>query len=290
MQLKRLNAEERSKYHGFFRKNDLFRHWHPILSTKEKNITKIDAISLWHNADNILDSLRTTESSRDEMIVFIHSELARETDEQIVACLMAIVLTRLMNAAQEGHEEEHIPNDAVCIRILEFYEKDLFFKSLMEEFFFHKHDYDGNKIVIAPSDPMTQKKSFDDFDNNKIEDIRTFYNKVMELTGGLKRLFEDWGKWEGLWMQICMDAELANRLSEVNPRNNEWHLNQKLICNVVGIFIDLMQIQATTAQVNRLLSTKQISSYISQPKDFYGSNSALTREQYNKIESMIRNL
>lgn len=290
MQLKRLNAEERSKYHGFFRKNDLFRHWHPILSAKEKSITKIDALSLWHNADNILESLRSVECSRDEMILFIHSELVRETEEPIVACLMAIVLTRMMNAAQEGHEEEYIPNDAVCIRILELYEKDLFFKSLIEEFFFHKHNYDGNKIVITPSDPMTQKKSFGDFDDNKIEEIKATCNKVLRLTGGLKTLFDDWEKWEKLWEQICMDAELASLLNEVNPRRNEWKLNQKLVCNVVGLFVDIMQINTRTTQLNKLLTTKQVSSYISQPKDFSGSNSALTREQYNKIDSMIRNL
>ena len=285
--MKILTDEERSSCHSQFRKNDLFRHWMPILSELENNVTHLDAISLWYNANEVLQKIRTEERYRDEMIVFIHSEMARKDNAPCLTCIMAIVITCLMNAAEEGHEEEDIPNDAICIAIMRIYKKDKLFDALITEFFRRKIGNDGKRVVITPSDPMTQNISLDDMDDVAKREVESYRDKVLELTKGLKVYFTNWDSWQELWTQICMDAELVNLLKKIEPRNNEWGLNQKMICNVIGIFLEVCQISTPKSTINNTLSSKNLSSYISNYRDD-GSNASINKEQYNKIKSLTQ--
>lgn len=288
MKIKILSDEERSKCHAHFRTNDLFRHWMPILSEIEENITGVDATSIWYNADKILVNLRSCQEYRDEEVEFIHSEISRKQKKEVVSTIMAVVLTRLMNATQEGHEEEFIPNDAMSNAILKKHYDDAFFGKLMEVFLKRNRGNDGKKVVITPSDPMTQNTSLDDMDDVAKKEMEWKINKVMELTQGLNVYFKDWEKWKELWECICMDAELSTLLEKVSPNRNDWDMNQKMICNVAGMYAGQLKLDVPTTQINNALSTKNLSSYISQPKDFGGSNSALNHEQYNRIIAMMK--
>lgn len=290
MQIKRLTDEERRTCHGLFRRNDLFRHWIPILSEIEKDVTHTDAISLWYNANEVLRLLRAEAAFRDEQIVFIHSEMARSGGGHCLTCIMAIVLTCLMNAAEEGHEEEDMPNDAVCIAIMRIYEGDKLFDALLEEFFRRRIGNDGKRVVITPSDPMTQSTSLDDMDMVAKREVETYRDKVLELTKGLRAHFTDWDSWQGLWTQICMDAELVNLLKKIEPRNNDWGLNQKMICNVTGIFNEVCRISAPIKAVNGALSAKQLSSYIANHRSFGTNDTAVSQEQHGKIKRLIKEI
>ena len=288
MELKILNNEERRTCHNHYRKNDMFRHWHPIL-TEIENITKMDAISVWYNAEMVLMNLRACIEYRDEGLNFIHSEIERGQKVELISAIMAVVLTRMMNATEEGHEEEDIPNDVVCNAILKKHYGDMFFERIMNVFFKRNIGNDGKKVVITPSDPMTQNISLDDMEDVAKEEILAYVDKVLDLTQSLKIYLKDkWEGWKTLWRSICMDAELLNLLKETNPNRNEWGFNQKMICNVVGICANHRIIEASTNALNSALTTKQVSSYIRNPKDFGGSDSAFTKEQYEKVEQMIR--
>lgn len=290
MKIKNLNDDERRTCHNHFRKNDLFRHWHPILSEIE-SITNMDAISVWYNADMILKNLRACTEYRDEELNFIHSEIARKQKKELVSAIMAVVLTRLMNATEEGHEDEDIPNDLISNAILKKHLEDTLFNKIMYVFFKRDIGNDGKKVVIIPSDPMTQNTSLDDMDDMTKEEIETYIKKILNLTKPLSIYFkEKWEGWQTLWTNICVDAELMNLLKEINPNRNNWELNQKMICNVVGICVNCNIIKVSINALNKALTTKQVSSYISQPKDFDGSNSAFTKEQYEKVEKIIKKL
>lgn len=290
MQIKKLTDEERKSYHSHFRKNDLFRHWIPILSDLEKDITHMDAISLWYNANEVLQQLRVETDFRDEQIVYIHSEMARNDNGPCLTSIMAIVTTCLMNATEEGHEEENIPNDAICIAIRRLYEKDRLFEALIAEFFRRKIGNDGKRVVITPSDPMTQNISLDDMDDVAKREVESYKGKVLDLTKGLKVYFTDWDCWQELWTQICMDAELVNLLKRIDPRRNEWELNQKMICNVIGIYIEVFEMRTPINTIKNALSTKQLSSYISNHRGFDTSDTAINQEQYTKIKNLIKGI
>lgn len=284
--IKILTNEERRTCHNLFRKNDLFRHWHPILSDIE-GITGIDATSVWYNADVILRNLRACIEYRDDEMNFIHSEFEREHKKEAVSAIMAVVLTRLMNATEEGHEEERIANDVICNALLKLHCEDTFFDRIMNVFFKRNIGNDGNKVVITPSDPMTQNTSLDDMDEVAKGEIEAKINRVMELTQGLNVYFKDWEKWRNLWKSICTDAELETLLDKISPNKNSYGINLKMICNVVGMYVSQLKIDVPVLKINNAISNKNLSSYISQPKDFGGSNSALTSEQYIRIIAMM---
>lgn len=289
MELKILNAEERRTCHNHFRKNDLFRHWHPILSEAEGSMMDMDAISVWYNADRVLKHLRACVDYRDEELNFIHSEICRNNKKENVSAIMAVVLTRLMNATQEGHEEEDIPNDVICKAILKKHHTDIFFERLIAVFFRRNIGNDGHKVVIKQTDPMTQETTFDDMDEASKSEMLGYIEKVMELTQGLNLYMKDnWENWKLLWTDICMDVELLNLLKVSNPNRNDWGLNQKMICNVVGLCLNEGKMEASINSLNKALTQKQVSSYISQPRDFDGSNSAFNKEQCDKVLAIIK--
>ena len=286
MKIRILNPDERRTCFGLYRNNDLFRHFMPILSEVERRVTGVDAISLWYHAEQVLQKLRSAHGYRDTEMDFLHAEMTKENDERQLTALMFIVFIRLANAAETGTSPTL--NDPICIAILRLYHEDAFFLKLVEAFFKNKVGTDGKKVVISPSDPMTQNTSLDDMDEVAKAEMQSHIEKVLHLTHGLKVYFRNWESWEALWKQICMDADLFNLLKEINPNRNDWGLNQKMICNVVGLCVNQRILDASISALNKALTTKQVSSYISQPKDFGGSNTVFTKEQCDKVASMIR--
>ena len=287
MKIRILNPDERRTCFGLYRNNDLFRHFMPILSEVERRVTGVDAISLWYHAEQVLQKLRSAHGYRDTEMDFLHAEMTKENDERQLTALMFIVFIRLANAAETGTSPTL--NDPICIAILRLYHEDAFFLKLVEAFFKNKVGTDGKKVVISPSDPMTQNTSLDDMDEVAKAEMESYVQRVLEHTRALNIHFKDkWEGWEMLWRNICTDAELFGLLKEINPNRNDWGLNQKMICNVVGLCVNQRILDASISALNKALTTKQVSSYISQPKDFGGSNTVFTKEQCDKVASMIR--
>lgn len=288
MEIKTLNDEERRNCHQLFRNNDLFRHWHPILSEIEQKFTKMDAISVWHNADVVLRRLRSVTEFRDEELNFIHSEISRNNAKEVVSTIMAVVLTRLMNATEEGHEEEDMPNDLICNAILKKHYEDTFFDKIMTVFFKRNIGNDGKKVVITPSDPMTQNTLLDDMDDIAKKEINDYVNRVMEVTGGLKVYIKDWNEWENLWKSICLDIELLALLKDISPRGSEWGFNQKMVCNVIGMYVGAKSSDISITSINNALGTKNLRIYISNHCAHKSDSSPLSKEQHDKILKIIK--
>lgn len=288
MEIKKLNDEERRNCHQLFRNNDLFRHWHPILSEIERNFTEMDAISVWYNADVVLRHLRSVTEFRDEELNFIHSEISRNNTKEVVSTIMAVVLTRLINATEEEHEEEDMPNDLICNAILKNHLEDVFFDKMMNVFFKRNIGNDGKKVVITPSDPMTQNTLLDDMDDIAKKEINDYVNRVMEVTGGLKVYIKDWNEWENLWKSICLDIELLALLKDISPRGSEWGFNQKMVCNVIGMYVGAKSSDISITSINNALGTKNLRIYISNHCAHKSDSSPLSKEQHDKILKMIK--
>ena len=288
MEIKILNDEERRNCHHLFRNNDLFRHWHPILSEIERELTKMDAISIWYNADVVLRHLRSVTEYRDEELNFIHSEISRGNTKEVVSTIMAVVLTRLINATEEGHEEEDIPNDLICNAILKKHYEDVFFNKVMNVFFKRNIGNDGKKVVITPFDPMTQNVSLVDMDDVTKKEIDDYVNRVMEATEGLKVYIKDWEEWGKLWESICLDIELKALLKDISPRGTEWGFNQKMVCNVIGMYVRVKLNNPSITSINDALGTKNLRKYISNHCAHDSDSSPLSKEQHTKILNLIK--
>lgn len=286
MEIKILNLEERRTCHNHFRKNDLFRHWHPILSEIEHYFEGMDAISVWYNADVVLQHLRASSEYRDNEMYFIHSEISRTQKKKVVSAIMAVVLTRLMNATEEGHEDEYIPNDLICNAILKKHHSDFFFDKIMNVFFLRNIGNDGKKVVITPSDPMTQNTTLNEMDDVSKKEVQAYVDKVMEVTQGLNVYFKEWDGWKLLWENICLDVELLDLLKEKSPRGREF--NMKMICNVIGMYADTMIKDVSITSLNNALGGKNMRNYISNHRAYDTTDTTLSKEQHEKIIKMMQ--
>ena len=248
----------------------------------------MDAISVWYNADVVLRHLRSVTEFRDEKLIFIHSEISRNNTKEVVSTIMAVVLTRLMNATEEGHEEEDMPNDLICNAIIKKHYMDFFFDKIMSVFFRRNIGNDGKKVVITPFDPMEQSISLDDMDDILKKEMNDYVNRVMEETNGLKLYFKDWSEWENLWKSICLDIELLALLKDISPRGSGWGFNQKMVCNVIGMYVGVKLNNPSITSINNALGTKNLRKYISNHCAHDSDSSPLSKEQHDKILKMIK--
>lgn len=166
-----LNEAERKAYHNRYRSNDLFRSWKSVLARHEKSDIGIDPMSVWAYSDKLLQELRDTAEERPEMAEELCLEALRKNEENQVVAVMATIVVRLMNATEKGHEDDVIPNDALCLAIMTVMQKHLLFKSLIDELFACKVGYDGQEIVIAPHDPMTEDITYGDLPETHQQDV-----------------------------------------------------------------------------------------------------------------------
>lgn len=302
---RQLNSEEQQQLHHRYRKNDLFRQWSPILCQLEWEQQELDVNTIWWETERLLQQLRQEQEARDEMIPFLFKNLIVEmktieqdgkatlirTDEQAelsAVTVMCVLMTRLINAVEEGHEDEDFKNLPMCVAIANILRNHPHFQLLKERFFKRKLGNDGKKIVITPSDPMQMVKLLEDMDETARMDVEQMQQTLMEKTAGLQPLFgKHWDSWQQLCKQVCLDLQLLEKLKVVNPGNNEWGMNQKLICNIIGLFRDVMDIHVSWNAVNAALSEKQLRSYLRNHSDYRGSDADLNAEQHRRIESMI---
>lgn len=302
---RQLNSEEQQQLHHRYRKNDLFRQWSPILCQLEWEQQELDVNTIWWESERLLQQLRQEQEARDEMIPFLFKNLIVEmktieqdgkatlirTDEQAelsAVTVMYVLMTRLINAVEEGHEDEDFKNLPMCVAIANILRNHPHFQLLKERFFKRKLGNDGKKIVITPSDPMQMVKLLEDMDETARMDVEQMQQTLMEKTAGLQPLFgKHWDSWQQLCKQVCLDLQLLEKLKVVNPGNNEWGMNQKLICNIIGLFRDEMDIHVSWNAVNAALSEKQLRSYLRNHSDYRGSDADLNAEQHRRIESMI---
>ena len=122
-------------------------------------------------------------------------------------------------------------------------------------------------------------------------EMKEMCKKILTHTANLKSLFgEDWAKWQQLCKKVCMDNDLFGKLKKVNPRYNEWKMNQKLVCNMIGLFLHELDLNVSVAEINNILCKKNIRVYISNHTNYGGSSTDLSREQHERIERMLVNL
>jgi len=298
-----LSFDDQQTLHHRYKHNDLYRQWLPILSMLQRDYDEADAQTLWYMAERQIDRLRGESEFREQEIQPIYNGLlsecsafngitrSRNQAKQTASTVMCIMLTMLMNAVEKGHEDEDFENQPMCLAILDILSGDAFFQNLMKLFFKRNIGYDGQKVVITPSDPMQARTDCESMDEFAKKEARQMVQAVMKHTQGLKVLFDKkWELWEQLWTSICADTELMLLMKEKNPRTTDWGLNQKMVCNVVGMFSAKIKPTKSVKAINDVLCTKNVRSYISNHNDYKGNDSAFTHETHDRVMRLIEGL
>ena len=304
-----LSETEQRTLHHRYRNSDLFRQWSGILCQLERDAGEMDAVSLWYLAEKCLNRLRDIQQYRDEDIPYIYNDLlnhccifvkgnknisrSRQETERTAITVMCVMLTSLMNAVEKGHEYEDFDNKAMCVAIDRLLQDHPYYTMLMNAFFKRGTGNDGKIVVITPSDPMKKSAILESMDNKAKQDMEAMKTRVLELTKGLKVYFKDnWNAWVSVWNEICKNTEFMQLLSSVDPKRNAWGLNEKMICNVLGIFLELnkdIELAISTAN-NSLAPYKNRRDYITSHDRNGGSSAVFSEEQHTRIENIIKNI
>lgn len=295
-----LSPTDRNTLHHRYVQSDLYRQWAPILSMLQRKFDEADPASLWYVVERQIVRLRGVQSFREQDIATIYSELlsdcqkfdesprTKKQAQRTASTVMCIVLTMLMNAVEKGHEEERFDNEPMCMAVLDIFVSDTYFQSLMNLFFKRNTGYDGQKVVIAPGDPMLEKTLYESMDDVAKEEIGQMVKTVVSHTQGLATVFKsNWTHWEPLWKDILADTQMLLMIKNVEPQRNDWGFNQKMVCNVVGMFRDKIGLSDSIKALNDAICNKNVRSYISNHADYDGSDSVFSREQHDIIFQLI---
>lgn len=300
--MKLLKPDEQHTLHHRYKNSDLYRQWSPILAMLQRKYNEADAQTLWHVAEQQIVRLRSEQTFREQEISPIYNELLEDClkfdgtertkpqARQTASTVMCIMLTMLMNAVEKDHEDEFFNNEPMCMAIMDILSGDKFFKGLMDLFFKRTIGYDGQKVVITPSDPMLEKTIYESMDEVAKEEILQIVKNVLNHTQGLKTLFGDyWNAWEPLWQDICADSQFVLLMKNEEPRKNDWGMNQKMVCNVVGMFKEHTKLTASNKILNDVFCRTNVRSYISNHADYGSANTVFNREQHDRIKQLIEN-
>lgn len=300
--MKLLTKDEQHTLHHRYKLNDLYRQWSPILSMLQRKHDEADAETLWYVAEQQIVRLRGELSFREQKIAPIYSDLLADClffdgaprtkvqAQQTATTVMCIVLTMLMNAVEKGQEDESFDNEPMCLAIIDTLMNDTFFQGMMNLFFNRNTGYDGQKVVIAPSDPMLVKTLTESMDEVAREEINRMVETVMTHTQGLKALLKDyWNNWKTLWNDILTDDQFMLKMKKEEPNGTDWGMNQKMVFNVVGMVRDRANLTDAIAKFNDAMSGKNMRSYISNHAYYGKTDCVFTREQHDRIIGLIDN-
>lgn len=285
--MKILTPEEQRTLHHRYKQNDLYRQWSPILAMLHRDHGVADAQTLWHEAECMIMRLREEQTFREQEIAPMYNTLLAETSRFTATTVMCIIMTMLMNAVEKGHEDEYFDNEPMCMAIADIFLDDKFFLTVMDIFRHRSVGYDGRKVVITPSDPMLEKTAYESMDEIAKDEIDRMVQKVVSHTEGLSPLLgTHWTAWEPLWRDICTDTQLMLLMKAVQPRGNDWGINLKMVCNVIGMFKDHIHADVTIKRINDAICPKNIRNYVANYADRNGSDAVLNKEQRDRIKNM----
>lgn len=291
-----LNKEELDAFRERYRNNDLFRHWSPILSQIERQYDGRDAISLWACSEQCLNQLRQIRRYRETEIDYILRELLQETDVTTAVTVMCIVLMRLMNAVEKGNEDEAFENEPMCIAIMSIMQNSREYKPVFDvitqEFFRRKYGFDEKPVVIQPSDPMLGTLTIDDLTAEAREKMEKVMENVFKKTQPLQTFWgeDKFEQWKNVWKDICLDTRLFTMLCHIEPRGNAWGINEKMVCNVIGMYNSNLEKPAKASTISSSLEPKKNRrNYIMNTSVKAGTDSVFNKQEdlYTSVEIII---
>lgn len=288
--IKNLKDKEKQDFHNIYRKNELFKHWFTILSLNRKFIST-DPVSIWHASESVIEELRNDKGDRAEMIEYLIDDMLEKYDYNTITATMCVVLTRLANATEPGMEEDEHPNDSICIAIYRYYMGNPLFLGFLDKFESKQTDNYGKKVVFTPDDPLRYTHTLEDISSVLTEQMESTYQKIIDKTKPLRMVFgsENWEIWDKMWHVICFNKEWLDVLQKVSPNKNEWNLNQKFVCNVLGLF-NQFKIHTKVKTLNDTLFTNNKYSYINNYMPGAGNSTELSKDTMVKIETILSEL
>ena len=151
--LQEMTDDERLALRQRYRKAPLFCQWLPVLGMLARAGSGGET-EIWHEAERMLDRLRSEPEGREAEVQFIYTELcARHRAVPVRAlAVMAVLLTCLADAAPAADRADENPHAAVCVAILAMLDGDRRFGALLDAFFSRTRNNRGERVVLPVRD------------------------------------------------------------------------------------------------------------------------------------------
>ena len=308
--VKIFTIEEQRSLHHRYKQSDLYRQWSPILAMLQRKYGEMNAATVWFLAEKQVVRLREEPSFREQEISPIFNELIEDCKtftaneskamlrsdaeaQRSAITVMCVVLTMLMNAVEKGHEEESFANEPMCMAIMDILTENVYFQQLMNVFFARSTGYDGKKVIITRADPMDNNDPMANMDEIAKDEVEQIVNQVSQLTSGLKTVLKPghWEYWISVWRDICENSELITILKRVNsPRGSQWPVNEKMVFNVLGIFIQAFEYKNFVSKTSKVLTSKSSGrDYMTNHRYKCGNSTELnTQEIHDRVERIVK--
>ncbi|MBR1668824.1 MAG: hypothetical protein IJ693_11195 [Bacteroidaceae bacterium] len=305
----------REKLDGFRHRylgDDLFRTWVETLTRLELK-GDLNPVEIWNEAELLRVRLSELPEHRDTEIHFFMKELkdrystfqdGEKMTERCEAeatatalCVMTVLFSQLCDA---GEDVENHPHKAMCRALAKVITNPAYREypdKLIKAFTRVRQDNEGNKIVLPVTDYMQIENSLERMDEVARGEIEAMVKDVLEQTKGMRALCRiEWDAYESIWRAICAESGMMELLNNVEPRNNAWGKNLKMVCNVLGLMKDMhidgdskkdTLIEDNVTKISNAIEGKPHRDYIAKCKDFGGSNCVFTKKQCERIESII---
>ncbi len=261
-------------------------------------------VAVWYEAERIRKELLACNTNRDIEICHIHTELEEQyrqlyTEEQAQNAVVVVLFILLMQmaSADPGDGSTH-PNEelqyAICRELTDDDAVYAYFLKLRHSF---KESMLGNRkeLVIPVKDYMQA-----DPETKPADEVQKTFNSILEHTKPLEKelLCIDWETYSHIWLAICADKDLWQKLEKDRPQNNGWECNVILVLNVLGMlrnttFRDANGkqkscLEGSTREIARTITKEHRRTYIDNPVPNPNNNKSLfTKNQYLKVKGII---
>lgn len=308
----RFTQEKLDSYRHRYLGDDLFRTWAETLTRLELK-GDLNPVEIWNEAELLRVRLSDLPEHCDTEIHFFMKELkdrystfqnggktterSEDAATATALCVMTVLFSQLCDA---GKDAENHPHKAMCRALATIITNPQYKdypEKLIQAFTRKRFDNEGNKIVLPITDYMKIENSLERMDEVARGEIEVMVKDVLELTKGVRALCKiEWDTYESIWRAICAESGMMELLKKVDPRNNAWGKNLKMVCNVLGLMKDMhierdgkkdTLIENNVSKICNAIEGKPHRDYIANCKDFGGSSCVFTKEQCARIKRII---
>ena len=253
---------------------------------------------VWSETEMLRQRLADVNEHPDAEAEFFYGQLkSRHQSGRTAIVILAVLFSQMADAAPDDDEDaaERNPNRAVCsvlARVLMAPEHRAFAEKLIHVFKSRRYDNEGRKIVLPVTDYMDLRSPLQLMDDAAKASVEARVGEILELTQGLKRMLTvSWEVYASVWRDICAMEEVCLLMVKVEPRNNRWGKNLKLVANVVGMMSGIKHgekavVEGSAAALSKVFPSN-VRAYIMYHADFGSSNTPLTRELHTRIKRLI---
>lgn len=262
-------------------------------------------VAVWYETERIRKELLACNTNRDIEICHIHTELEEQyrqlyTEEQAQNAVVVVLFILLMQmaSADPGDGSTH-PNEelqyAICRELTDDDAVYAYFLKLRHSF---KESMLSNRkrLNVIPVKDYMQA----DPETKPADEVQKTFNSILEHTKPLEKelLCIDWETYSHIWLAICADKDLWQKLEKDRPQNNGWECNVILVLNVLGMlrnttFRDANGkqkscLEGSTREIARTITKEHRRTYIDNPVPNPNNNKSLfTKNQYLKVKGII---